>query len=211
MATPTCNRAFQVYNNHSFINRPTIKKSPSPTTIEPSASGYIPYSNIKTTTEQVPSVPPSPSSTGSFKHPTGISKQRPSIVSMANLLPRRKSLQMTALAEQRQSLWVNLAKNPQTTQTQVPSFPLRQQQQSNLLRKKLLRLLLVFSYLLSISLFAIALATFYGFFWSGYSTTSRTSIPPPNIEITVTSITPLTSNSTFIDIGVSIGDVSYNE
>ncbi|CAF0741556.1 unnamed protein product [Didymodactylos carnosus] len=43
------------------------------------------------------------------------------------------------------------------------------------LKKKLLRLLLVFSYLLSISLFAIALATFYGFFWTAH-------IPPTSSD-----------------------------
>ncbi|CAF1241778.1 unnamed protein product [Rotaria magnacalcarata] len=207
MATPTFNRAFQAYNNHSFKNHPAVKKTPISTMGEPSAFDHIPYSSIKTSTEKVPSLPPSPDSTSSVKRTSVLPAKRASIVSMANLLPRRKSLQMTALATQRQSLWINLAKNAQINNSQVSSFPLRQQQ-TNLLRKKLLRLLLVFSYLLSISLFAIALATFYGFFWTGYSKIPPTTSSALTVGTTISSTDSLKSNSTLIDINVSPEDAS---
>jgi hypothetical protein len=135
-------------------------------------------------------------------------KRRVSTASVGQLLPNRRSLQMTALATKRQNLWMNIAKNAQGNNIQSSSIPMRQQtQQSNLLRKKLLRLLLVFSYLLSISLFAIALATFYGFFWSGYST-SQTATPMSPMEITIVSSASLTKNSTLFDIGFPLDETS---
>lgn len=132
-------------------------------------------------------------------------KRRSSTISLSNLFPRRKSLQTTALATRRQSLWMDISKNPSTNDsstaaasvasTTSPSYCL-ENDYTSLVRKKILRCLLVFSYLLSISLLAIALATFYGFFWSGYSPTSTTS--NSNIldfKPTVRSLLSLTANS----------------
>jgi hypothetical protein len=198
MATSSHNRAFQAYNSHSFKNRPAIKSSPITPIKEPLVFGRIPYSSIKTTVEPVSTTQSSPCPNSILKPVPLTSKRRASITSIGHLLPRRKSLQMTALASQRQSLWMNIAKNAQANNTQQSSFPLREQQTS-LLRKKLLRLLLVFSYLLSISLFAIGLATFYGFFWSGYGST-QTATEIPNVL--------LTSNLSMIDIDFSLEDVS---
>jgi hypothetical protein len=168
MATSPHNRAFQAYNSQNFKNRPVIKKPQVSTSGEPLAFGRIPYSSMKKTVETI-STPPSTPGVNSVVKPVAITpKRRSSTPSLGNMLPRRKSLQMTALASQRQTLWISIAKNAQANNTQSSPFPLRQQQ-TNLLRKKILRLLLVFSYLLSISLFAIALATFYGVFWTGSS------------------------------------------
>ncbi|CAF0776238.1 unnamed protein product [Rotaria sp. Silwood1] len=203
METSRHNRAFLAYNNHNFKNHPSIKQTPIPTTGESSVFDHISYSSIKTNTEKVSSQPPSPNPKNIIK-PIAVPAKRPSsITSIVHLLPRRKSLQITALASQRQSLWMNIAKNAQTDNTHVQQYPLRQQQ-TNLMRKKLLRLVLVFSYLLSISLFAIALATFYGVFWTGYSTTQTTTT-------THMSTVLLKSNSSFIDIGSSLKDVSLNK
>ena len=99
------------------------------------------------------------------------SKRRHSSSHLTQYLSRRKSLQTTALATRRQSLWMSIARNGASVDSS--SSPLRAEQPTNNKRKKCLRLLLVVSYLLSISLLAIALATFYGFFWAGYSPTSR--------------------------------------
>ncbi|CAF0739690.1 unnamed protein product [Rotaria sordida] len=207
METSRYNRAFLAYNNHNFKNRPSLKKISKATTEESPVLDHIPYSSIKTTIEKVSSPPPSPS-LSNIVTPIPIPANRPSsITSLVHLLPRRKSLQTTALASKRQSLWMSIAKNSPTNNTNLPQFPLRQP--TNLMRKKFLRLLLVFSYLLSISLFAIALATFYGFFWSGYSTTQTTNYVS-NVESTVSSIVPLKSNSTFIDIDLSFTDASLN-
>jgi hypothetical protein len=197
MATSSHNRAFQAYNSRHFQNHPTIKTSPILNTKEPLVFGRIPYSAMKTATETVLSTP---NSNNILKPIPLIPKRRASINSIGHLLPRRKSLQMTALASQRQSLWMNIAKNAQANSPQLSPFPLREQQ-TNLLRKKFLRLLLVVSYLLSISLFAIALATFYGFFWAGYSKT-ETVTEIPNVF--------LTSNSSIINIDFAIEDVSLN-
>jgi hypothetical protein len=203
MANSSHNRAFQAYNSHNFKNNPTTTKTnPILTTKEPLVFGRIPYSSIKQPLVATPSIPSSPSPNSIVKPTPLVPKRRASISSMGHFLPRRKSLQITALASQRQSLWMNIAKNAQANNTQptpTPTpFPLPQEP-TNLLRKKLLRLLLVFSYLLSISLFGVALATFYGFFWSGYG---RTGIAAdiPNIFVP--------SNSSIIDMDFSLEDVS---
>jgi hypothetical protein len=198
MATSSHNRAFQAYNSHSFKNHPAVKSSPITPTKEPLVFGRIPYSSLKKPVELASTTQSFPCPNTIVKPVPLIPKRRASITSIGHLLPRRKSLQMTALASQRQSLWMNIAKNAQANNTQSSPFPLRQQQTS-LLRKKLLRLLLVFSYLLSISLFAIALATFYGFFWSGYGST-QTPTEIPNVLFT--------SNLSMIDIDFSLDDVS---
>ena len=126
--------------------------------------GRIPYAAIR---PQSPNLKLSASPSVIKKRTVSITtKRRASSVSLNHLLSRRKSLQTTALAVRRQSLWMNLSKNAPVVENQTP-LPSCQQDPSNLTRKKLLRLCLVFSYLFSISLFAIALATFYGFFWSG--------------------------------------------
>lgn len=207
MATPTRNRAFQAYNNYTFNNHPSLKKTPITTTAgEPLVFGHIPYSSIKTTVDKNPPTPPSPSpSNNLIKYAPVASKRRASTTSLSYFLPRRKSLQMTALASQRQSLWMSIAKNSQINDTPVTPLPV--QQQTNLMRKKILRLLLVVSYLLSISLFAIALATFYGFFWTGYNST-QTPAHGSNVGSTISSIIPFKSNSTLLDIGLSLDDAS---
>ena len=201
MANSSHNRAFQAYNSHNFKNNPTPPKSnPISPTKEPLVFGRIPYSAIKSPVETTLSNPSSPVPVGILKPTSSAPKRRASISSMGHFLPRRKSLQITALASQRQSLWMNIAKNAQATNTQPSSNPFQiGQQQTNLLRKKFLRLLLVFSYLLSISLFGVALATFYGFFWTGYGTREATT-DIPNIF--------LTSNSSFMGNGISPEDVS---
>lgn len=201
MATPSKNRAFQAYNSHQFPNNSPIKTSPIATFKEPLIFGRIPYSTIRTTVDTTSSTPPSPNLTTLVK-PTALTpKRRASVSSIGHFLPRRKSLQTTALASQRQSLWMNIAKNAQTNNTQLSPFPLRQHQ-PNLLRKKLLRLLLVFSYLLSISLFGVALATFYGFFWSGYSP-SKTGADVPTLHIP--------TNSSIIGMNLVVDDVSFTQ
>lgn len=201
MATSSNNRAFQAYNSHNFKNHPSIKSNPISTVKEPLVFGRIPYSSIKPTIETSTSTPSSPNPNNVVKPIPLTPKRRSSVTSLGNILPRRKSLQMTALASQRQSLWMSIAKNAAQTNTtnQTSSFPLRSQPQSSLLRKKFLRLLLVFSYLLSISLFAIALATFYGFFWSGYSTTQT----PTEISNVL-----LTTNTSIRNIDLSVEEVS---
>lgn len=109
-------------------------------------------------------------------------KRKRSSIHLIQLFPRRKSLQTTAIAIRRQSLWMNLAKTPSTNPEDLypnanSSFPL--DETNDFIRKKILRFLLVFSYLISISLLAIALATFYGFF---YSTTDLNSISSTTIS-----------------------------
>ncbi len=202
MAASSHNRAFQAYNSHHFPNRPALKTSSAVTTKESLVFGRIPYSSIKTTIETASSTPTSPSPNSVVKPTPLTPKRRASINSIGHFLPRRKSLQMTALASQRQSLWMNIAKNAQTTATTQSSPLPSRQQQTSLLRRKLLRLLLVFSYLLSISLFAIALATFYGFFWSGYSTTQTVTDVPAVLS---------TPNTSIIDIDFSLEEVSSNK
>ncbi|UJR33994.1 hypothetical protein I4U23_021409 [Adineta vaga] len=181
MATSSQNRAFQAYNSRHFQNRPTSKKPivSTTTSADPLVFGRIPYSAIKSPTEQCTSPPSSPGPSTVVKSTPMPEKRCSSITSLSHLLPRQKSSQITALASQRQSLWINIAKNAQANSHQTSSLPFLRQQQTSLTRKKILRLLLVFSYLLSISLFAIALATFYGFFWTDYSSTQISNVDTP--------------------------------
>lgn len=208
MAHSSHTRAFQAYNSHNYQNRPAMKKSsPTASAGEPLIFGRIPYSSIKTTTETVaPS--PSPFAPAPPKPAMIPLKRRMSTAGLAHLLPHRKGLQMTALATRRQNLWLNIAKNAQGANgdSSLPAQP--QGNQPSLMRKKFLRLLLVFSYLLSISLFAIGLATFYGFFWSGYSTSpTGTTTVMTTTETTVIAIVSITSNSTVLDTAFSLDDV----
>jgi hypothetical protein len=194
MATSIPSRGFQAYNSYNYQSRPpSIKKTlPTASIDESLVFSGIPYSSIRTSIGTVPSLPASP---GGILKP--IQKRRSSAMSLNNLLSRRKSLQTTAIATRRQSLWMNISKNaPTTDDTQTSIFPFGEEPPS-LMRKKILRLILVFSYLLSISLLAIALATFYGVFWSGYSTTKTTNVL--DVKTTVRSLVSLTSNSTFVD------------
>lgn len=198
-------RSFQPYNNYPTPLSLSIKK---PTTLIPIdeslAFSRIPYSSIRISTETVPSPPD-----GILTSIPMVPKRRSSTLSLSNIFPRRKSLQTTALATRRQSLWMNIAKNaPVTNDVQSSILPLRQEY-SSLMRKKFLRLLLVISYLLSISLFAIALATFYGFFWAGYSTTEETNAL--HVKASARSLISLTSNSTFVDRQSEIEDVISDE
>ncbi|CAF2725242.1 unnamed protein product [Rotaria sp. Silwood2] len=196
-------RGFQAYNSSNSKTCPPSTRLKSIKSIDESlVFGRIPYSSIRTSSGTVPSLPPSPD--GIIK-PTPMSpKRRSSTVLLSNLLPRRKSLQTTAIATRRQSLWMSIAKNDSSANDfQLSLLPLRQEHNS-LMRKKLLRLLLVFSYLISISLLAIALATFYGFFWTGYSTSKTTTIS--DLTATVRSLVSLTSNSTFVDYETEIED-----
>ena len=135
---------------------------------------------------------PAPTSSSGIIKPIPITEKRQSsIISLGSIFPRRKSLQTTALATRRQSLWINLSKNAASSTSPPPLLLPLAQDHSSLLRKKILRLLLVFSYLLSISIFGIALATFYGLFWSGYSSPQTTNI----VDILIT--TPSSSSSSF--------------
>jgi len=206
MTTSSQSRGFQAYSSYNPKTCSTsIKKVIPLTPIDESVFfGRIPYSSIRKKTGTIPSLPSPP---GGIVKPTSMAqKRRSSTISLTNMLPRRKSLQTTALATRRQSLWMSIAKNgPSTNDVQTPVLPLRIEHTS-LMRKKFLRLLLVFSYLLSISLFAIALATFYGFFWSGYSTTETTTIL--DVRETVQSLVSLTLNSTFVDSDAEIEQVT---
>jgi hypothetical protein len=199
--------SFQAYNSYNYVKHSSLIKKASPiTSMEESlVFGRIPYSSIRKSTGTT--VPSSPG--GNIKSLSLSQKRRSSVISLSNLIPRRKSLQTTALAIRRQSLWMSIAKNgPSNDDAQSSMLPL-QIEQTSLMRKKILRLLLVFSYLLSISLLAIGLATFYGFFWSGYSTQQTTTIL--NVEATVRSLVSLTSNSTFVDSDSEIEDVTSDE
>ena len=188
MANSSQNRAFQAYNSHNYKNRPAVHKPP-PLSFpgETQALGRLPYSPSKrladfsnrTPPPASPSSPRSPSKDSGKNSTPWTTKRRLSAASLSNLLPNRKGLPMTALATNRQNLWMSIAKNPSSQPTlEETSITLRRQiEPPSLLRKKLLRLVLVFSYLLSISLFAIALATFYGFFWTGYETNVALTTP----------------------------------
>jgi hypothetical protein len=203
MTTSLQSRVFQTYNSYNTKTRsPSIKKAiPLASINESLVFGRIPYSSIRTKTGTIPSSP-----VEIIKPISMTQKRRSSTLSLSNMLPRRKSLQTTVLATRRQSLWMSIAKNgPSTNDVQPPVLPLNLEHTS-LMRKKFLRLLLVFSYLLSISLFAIALATFYGFFWSGYSTTETTTIL--DVRETVQSLVSLTLNSTFVDSDAEIEQVT---
>jgi hypothetical protein len=200
MTTVSQPRAFQPYNNYKTSPIIPIKKPVTMLPIDESlAFSQIPYTSIRINTKPVPSSPD-----GVLKSTPIGQKRRSSTMSLGTLFAQRKSLQTTAIATRRQSLWMNISKNPSTTDEIQPSLlPLRQDH-SSLMRKKFLRLLLVFSYLLSISLFAIALATFYGFFWTGYSR-SKTSNESHN-ETSVRSLISLTTNSTYVDSHSEIKD-----
>jgi hypothetical protein len=205
MTTLPQSRGFQFYNNYKTRTSLPIKIPIPMSPIDESlVFGRIPYSSIQISTRTIP-----PSTDGIAKSASMTPKRRSSTLSLSNLLPRRKSLQTTALAVRRQSLWMNIAKNASATDDVQPSIlPLRQDH-SNLMRKKFLRLLLVFSYLISISLFAIALATFYGFFWSGYNTQETTNVL--DVKPSFRSIISLTSNSTFVDTQSEIEDIISDE
>ncbi|CAF1156352.1 unnamed protein product [Adineta ricciae] len=185
MATSTHVRGIQAIHVRDPSYRPvSLKSYPRALNNESMSTGRVPFSAIRNS-----SMPAPTSSSGIIKPIPITEKRQSSIISLGSILPRRKSLQTTALATRRQSLWMNLSKNP-TSSTNPPPllFPLAQDH-SSLLRKKILRLLLVFSYLLSISIFGIALATFYGLFWSGYSSSQPTNI----LDIRIT--TPSSSSS----------------
>jgi hypothetical protein len=204
MATSSHTRAFQAYNSQTYKNHPATRNTPITTTAEPLVFGRIPYASIKTTIETISSSSTSPNSV--VKPVAMIQKRHSSAASLGHLLSRPKSSQMTALATRRQNLWMSIAKNAQINSAQSSPIPI---QQTSLMRKKLLRFLLVFSYLLSISLFAIALATFYGFFWSGYDTT-QTATTGSNV-IPTFGIVSLTKNSTLIGFDFSLEDVSQKK
>ena len=194
-------RNFQAYNSYQVPLPSAIKKTTPITSIDDSVVfGRVPYSSIRISTRAVPSP-----SDGILKRTSISQKRRSSTISLSNLLPRRKSLQTTALATRRQSLWMNIAKNPSTTDSVQPTVIPLGLDHSSLTRKKILRLLLVFSYLLSISLFAIGLATFYGFFWSGYSTSETTNVF--NVKTSVQSLISLTTNSTIVQSQLEIENV----
>ena len=224
MAAPPHTRAFQAYNSHHYKNRPAIKKSPISLIGDPSVFGRSSCVSIKATAEPMP-LSASPLESNNIIKPIPMTPhRRASNTSLGQLLPRRKSSQMTALATKRQNLWMSIAKNAQANNNQLSlssssssasSLPLPIQQQikqPNLMRKKLLRLLLVFSYLLSISLFAIALATFYGFFWSDYSTSQTVSTPLPlsmsHMETAMLAAVPSRPNATASRADASLDNVS---
>ncbi|CAF1067306.1 unnamed protein product [Rotaria sordida] len=207
MANSSQSRGFQVYNSsNSKTHLPSTRLKSLKSIDEPLVFGRIPYSSIRTSPGRVSSL--SPSSDRRIKPRPMSPKRHSSTVLLNNLLPRRKSLQTTAIATRRQSLWMSIAKNdPSANDIQLSFLPLRQEHNS-LLRKKILRFLLVFSYLISISLLAIALATFYGFFWSGYSTLETTTTIS-DVTATVRSLVSLTSNSTFVDYETEIETIIY--
>ncbi|CAF1139321.1 unnamed protein product [Adineta steineri] len=197
MASSFQTRSIQALNNRNQkMGLPPMKRFSKTANDEALAFGRMPFSAMRTSLVTNQSVPSSP---GGIIKPTPMNQKRSSsVISLGNIFPSRKSLQTTALATRRQSLWMNIAKNapPPSIDTQPPILPLGQEP-SNLMRKKILRLLLVFSYLLSISLLAIALTTFYGFFWSGYGT-PPTITTLSDVKITAQSLITATSNSTFV-------------
>ena len=189
--TTTTTGAFQVYNKPRSI----LKYNPSSSIDESSLLDRMPYSFSRI---NLPS-------DGILKQTSVAPKRRSSAISLSSILPRRKSLQTTALASRRQSLWMNIAKNPSITDDiQTSVLPLQPQPYS-LIRKKILRVLLVISYLISISLFAVALATFYGFFWSGYSRVETSTVL--SVRTSVRSLISLTSNSTVVHLDSQKEDV----
>ncbi|CAF3093313.1 unnamed protein product [Rotaria socialis] len=198
MANPLQLRTSQEYNStNSKIRLPPITLK-----LNDESSGFvrIPYSSMGTSQGTIQSL--SSSFDGKMKTTSMSAKRRSSAIILNSLLSRRKSLQTTALATRRQSLWMSIAKNVSLSNDfQISPLPLPQG--DNLIRKKVLRLLLVFSYLISISLLAIALATFYGFFWSGYSQSQTITI-----TATVESLISLISNSTFVNYEAEIEDVT---
>ncbi|UJR13375.1 hypothetical protein I4U23_000392 [Adineta vaga] len=190
MTTSFQKRGFQSLNTRPSPNRPiSLKTSSKSSHNDPIVFGRIPLSTIRSSTIPTPTSP-----SGVIKPIPIPEKRHSSTISLGNIFPRRKSLQTTAIATRRQSLWMNISKNaPPSSESQHSILPLRQDH-SSLVRKKFLRLVLVFSYLLSISILAIALATFYGFFWSGYSTPQTTSLV--DIRVTTQSLISFPSNTT---------------
>ena len=168
----------------------SLKSYPRTPNNESMSVGRVPFSVIRNS-----SMPAPTSSSGIIKPIPITEKRQSSIISLGSIFPRRKSLQTTALATRRQSLWINLSKNAASSTSPPPLLLPLAQDHSSLLRKKILRLLLVFSYLLSISIFGIALATFYGLFWSGYSSPQTTNIV--DILITTPSSSSSSSSSSF--------------
>lgn len=189
--TTTTTGAFQVYNKPRSI----LKTNPSSSIDETSLLDRMPYSSTRINHP----------SDGILKQTSVTPKRRSSAISLSSILPHRKSLQTTALATRRQSLWMSIAKNPSITDDiQISILPL-QPEPSRLIRKKILRILLVISYLISISLFAVALATFYGFFWSGYSRIETSTVL--SVRTSVRSLMSLTPNSTVIHLDSPKEDV----
>ncbi|CAF0770220.1 unnamed protein product [Didymodactylos carnosus] len=119
----------------------------------PVAFGRIPLSSIIATQKR--------QTINSIKHEPLLTKTTPVTTTIA------KNLRKNSTTPKVKSLWMNIGRNSLST---TPEPLLSNRPRRSQLRKKLLRLLLVFSYLLSISLFAIALATFYGFFWTAHLT-----------------------------------------
>ncbi|CAF1190735.1 unnamed protein product [Rotaria magnacalcarata] len=198
MANPLQLQTSQTYNSANSKIRPP----PITLKLNDQSSGFvrIPYSSMGTSQGTIQSL--SSSFDGKMKTTSMSAKRRSSTIILNSLLSRRKSLQTTALATRRQSLWMSIAKNVSlSTDFQISPLPLPHG--DNLIRKKALRLLLVFSYLISISLLAIALATFYGIFWSGYSQSETTTI-----TATVESLISLISNSTFVNYDAEIEDAT---
>ena len=202
MSTSSHTRALRTLNTHASPSRPvSLKTLPKAAKHEPTVFGRIPLSAIRNSTAVTST---SPGGTGKCA-PTSVQRHS-STISLGNIFPRRKSLQTTAIASRRQSLWMNIARNASATNDVQPMpLPLRNAH-SSLMRKKILRLLLVFSYLLSISLLAIALATFYGFFWAGYGTPPSTSVP--DVRVTTRSMDSALPNGTMVDPNPEIEFVS---
>lgn len=201
MANSVQSRSFQMYNSNNARTCSSLPRLKSIDETKPFSS--IPYSSIGTTQATIQPLASSPDKVRAMPMAP---KRRSSTVILNNLLSSRKSLQTTALATRRQSLWMSIAKTE--APINEPQFtPLTLlQQNNNLIRKKALRLLLVFSYLISISLLAIALATFYGFFWSGYGQIQTTTIP--DAQTTAESLVSSTSNSTLANSETELEDVT---
>lgn len=189
--TTTTTGAFQVYNKPRSI----LKNNLTSSIDESSLLDRMPYSSTRI---NLPA-------DGVLKQTSVTPKRRSSAISLSSILPRRKSLQTTALATRRQSLWMNIAKNPSITDDIQTSILPLQPNPVSLIRKKILRVLLVISYLISISLFAVALATFYGFFWSGYSRVETSTVR--SVRTSVRSLISLTSNSTVVHLNSQKEDV----
>lgn len=189
--TTTTTGAFQVYNKPRSI----LKNNLTSSIDESSLLDRMPYSSTRI---NLPA-------DGVLKQTSVTPKRRSSAISLSSILPRRKSLQTTALATRRQSLWMNIAKNPSITDDIQTSILPLQPHPASLIRKKILRVLLVISYLISISLFAVALATFYGFFWSGYSRVETSTVR--SVRTSVRSLISLTSNSTVVHLNSQKEDV----
>ncbi|CAF3591697.1 unnamed protein product [Adineta steineri] len=175
MASSFQTRSIQALNNRNQkMGLPPMKRFSKTANDEALAFGRMPFSAMRTSLVTNQSVPSSP---GGIIKPTPMNQKRSSsVISLGNIFPGRKSLQTTALATRRQSLWMNIAKNapPPSIDTQPPILPLGQEP-SSLMRKKILRLLLVFSY-----------------------GTPPTITSLSDVKITAQSLITATSNSTFV-------------